>query len=151
VGIPLLILAGVASQLLRDGESELFRWASPPPPDPAEERVAQAPRRLMLDERAYRSDDLGVASLAVRLSVPEYRLRRPVNRRAGHRNPNAYANAFRLQEVPRARAGPAWRELPGPSLALVTGFRSSGPFNSAANAATGLRPSKFRRARLGDS
>ena len=119
--------------------------AGPPPPDPAEERLAAALHRLMAEERAYRTEDLSVASLAARLSVPEYRLRRLINQRLGHRNFNAYVNGLRLDEARAALADPQQRQSPVLTIALDAGFQSIGPFNRAFKAATGLTPTEFRR------
>ncbi len=126
----------------------------PPPvaePDAAEERLAQTLHRAMSEDHAYRSEDLSVASLAARLAVPEYRLRRLINQRLGHRNFNAYVNGLRLEEACAALANPALRERPVLSIALDTGFQSIGPFNRAFKAATGLTPTDFRRQKLADS
>lgn len=173
----LLMLGGVAVLLLRVGRSELFtvappetdpapRPAAPAPagpvvaaeaptlaaaPDPAEDRLADALHRAMTEQQVYRSEDLSVASLAARLGVPEYRLRRLINGRLGHRNFNAYVNGFRLDEARRALADPALRERPVLSIALDAGFQSIGPFNRAFKAATGLTPTEFRRENLADS
>ena len=117
----------------------------PAPPDPAEERLATTLQRLMTEQRPYQSDDLSVASLAARLAVPEYRLRRLINQRLGHRNFNAYVNAFRLADARAALADPAQREVPVLTIALEAGFQSIGPFNRAFKAATGLTPTEFRR------
>jgi len=122
-----------------------------PPPDLAEARLAAALQRLMADERAYRAEALTVASLAARLAVPEYRLRRLINQRLGHRNFNAYVNGFRLSEARGALANPALRELPVLSIALEAGFQSIGPFNRAFKSATGLTPSEFRKENIADS
>jgi AraC-like DNA-binding protein len=156
----LLVIAGVmAVRLLQLQPSELFapRAAaaapappSPAPPDEAEERLAAALQRLMRDERAYRSEDLSVASLAQRLGAPEYRLRRLINQRLGQRNFNAYVNGFRLDEAQRWLADPAQRDVPILTVALDAGFGSIGPFNRAFKAATGMTPSEFRRRRLGE-
>ncbi len=178
VFILLVILAVVTVQLLRLGGSELFPSArgatqpavlagpaeaasarvpraamtSPPPlADPAEERLASALQRVMAIERAYLAEDLSVSSLAARLAVPEYRLRRLINQRLGHRNFNAFVNGFRLDEARAALADPSRRELPVLSIALEAGFQSIGPFNRAFKAATGLTPSEFRREKLADS
>ena len=124
---------------------------APIAPDPAEERLAQVLQRVMVEERAYRSEDLSVASLAARLSVPEYRLRRVINRRLGHRNFNAYVNGFRLAEARHALADPQRRGLPVLTIALEAGFQSIGPFNRAFKAATGLTPTEFRREHSADS
>jgi len=164
----LVIVAVVASQMLRLGGSELFaplaaiappepgapppaEAALPDPPDPAEQRLADALQHAMAAERAYRTEDLTVAGLAAKLAVPEYRLRRLINQRLGHRNFNAFVNGFRLDEARAALADPAKRELPILTIALDAGFQSIGPFNRAFKAATGLTPGEFRREKLADS
>jgi AraC-like DNA-binding protein len=173
VVFPLIIVAVVASRLLRLSGSELLLPPAPAPaaspraeigsasggspapapvtPDPAEQRLADALRRAMVDERAYRTEDLTVAALAARLAVPEYRLRRLINRRLGHRNFNAFVNGFRLDEARDALADPRKRDLPILTIALGSGFQSIGPFNRAFKAATGLTPGEFRREKLADS
>ncbi len=159
------IVAVVACQMFHLRGTELFPPAPaagiaarpaaaalpPPVPDPAEERLASALQRLMQGERAYCSDDLSVASLAARLAVPEYRLRRLINQRLGHRNFNAFVNGFRLEDACVALADPARRDVPVLTIALDAGFQSIGPFNRAFKAETGLTPSEFRREKLTDS
>lgn len=170
----LLVIAGLmAGRVMRLQASELFPVAPPAPlvigaarspverppadvpppaaPDPAEDRLAADLQRLMAEERAYRTEDLTVASLAAMLKTPEYRLRRLINQRLGHRNFNAYVNGFRLDEAQRWLADPAQREVPILTIALDAGFQSIGPFNRAFKAGTGLTPSEFRRQRLADS
>ena len=120
-------------------------------PDVAEERLAAALSRAMVNERAYRTEDLTVAGLAAKLAVPEYRLRRHINQRLGHRNFNAYVNGLRLDDACAALADPARRDLPVLTIALEAGFQSIGPFNRAFKAATGLTPTEFRREKLADS
>lgn len=120
-------------------------------PDPAEQALAEALLRHMTVERAYRSEDLSIAGLAARLGAPEYRLRRLINQRLGHRNFNAFVNGFRLEEARTALADPARRSLPVLSIALEAGFQSIGPFNRAFKAATGLTPTEYRREQLADS
>ena len=105
----------------------------------------------MSEAHAYRAEDLSVASLAARLAVPEYRLRRVINQRLGHRNFNAYVNGLRLAEARAALADPQMRERPVLTIALDVGFGSIGPFNRAFKAATGLTPTEFRKERLADS
>lgn len=119
--------------------------ATLPPPDPAEERLAQALQHLMAVERAYRAEDMSLASLAAKLNAPEYKLRRLINQRMGYRNFNAFINGFRLDAVRAALLDPARRDLPVLTLALEAGFQSIGPFNRAFKAATGLTPTEFRK------
>ena len=105
----------------------------------------------MTGQRAYRTEDLTIASLAAMLKAPEYRVRRLINQRLGHRNFNAFVNGFRLDEAQQALADPAQRELPVLTIALEAGFQSIGPFNRAFKAATGLTPTDYRRQKLADS
>lgn len=173
----LLISAAVAWRMLRLAGSELFPAALVPAvlpaaptvqpamiepaaspasesraePDPAEDRLAESLQHVMAVDRAYRSEDLSIASLAARLAVPEYRLRRLINQRLGHRNFNAFVNGFRLAEALAALADPGRRDLPVLTIALTAGFQSIGPFNRAFKMATGLTPTEFRRQKLADS
>ncbi len=125
--------------------------AALPPPDAAEERLAQALQHLMAVEHAYRDEDMSLASLAARLKAPEYKLRRLINQRMGYRNFNAFINGLRLDAVRAALMDPARRDLPVLTLALDAGFQSIGPFNRAFKAATGLTPTEFRKANSADS
>lgn len=162
VAAMLLIVAVVAWQLLRLGSSELFPLAAAgaaaapaapaaAAPKAADERLAQALAQLMERDRAYRDENLSITSLAARLGVPEYRLRRLINDRLGHRNFNAFVNGYRLAEARVALADPQRRQLPVLSIALESGFQSIGPFNRAFKAATGLTPTEFRREKLAES
>jgi AraC-like DNA-binding protein len=118
--------------------------AGDPPLDPRDEATAAALDRLMREECAYREENLTVAALAVRLRLPEYRLRRLINQRLGHRNFAAFLNQWRLADATQALADPAQREVPVSTIALDAGFQSLGPFNRAFRASTGLTPTEFR-------
>lgn len=146
VSVPDMPPAGAASATVTAEASEMVEAV-----DPADERLALALQRVMDEERAYRDEGLSVASLAARLGAPEYRLRRLINQRLGHRNFNAFVNGYRLAEVRAALVDPRRSELPVLSIALDAGFQSIGPFNRAFKAATGLTPTEFRRERLADS
>lgn len=153
VGGLLFILTVLAWRLL--GLRQLDLWPTPPAvlpaaspgplPDPTEQAQAQALLARMRAERLYAADDLSLASLAARLGLPEYRLRRLINQQLGHRNFNAFVNGLRLDDACAALADPAQRDTPVLSIALEAGFQSVGPFNRAFKAATGLTPSEFRR------
>jgi AraC-like DNA-binding protein len=175
VAMLLLIVAVVAWRMVRLAGSDLFPAARAPvalpaaptvqpvadkpaapaspesEPDLAEDRLAESLQRAMAVDRIYRSEDLSIATLAARLAVPEYRLRRLINQRLGHRNFNAFVNGFRLDEALAALADPGRRDLPVLTIALTAGFQSIGPFNRAFKAATGFTPTEFRRQKLAES
>jgi len=49
----------------------------------------------MQEDRTYRDEGLSVSSLALKLKLPEHRLRRLINQQLGHRNFNAFVNQWR--------------------------------------------------------
>jgi len=164
----LVIVGTLATRLLRVVDGDLLRVPPTAPamqapasspelarpvaaPDPAEERLAAELQRVMTEQHAYRTEDLTIASLAAMLKAPEYRVRRLINQRLGHRNFNAFINGLRLDQAQRALADPAQRELPVLTIALDAGFQSIGPFNRAFKAVTGLTPTEYRRQKLADS
>lgn len=123
----------------------------PPKPSPPDERLAAALTQAMEADRAYRDAGLTLATLAQRLGVPEYRLRRHIHGQLGFRNFNAYVNSFRLADARRWLADPTQREAPVLTLALDAGFGSVGPFNRAFKADTGLTPTEFRARALAEN
>lgn len=151
-----LFLLGLASVgALLKADADLFGApAAPtsPPPAPAPQpsvdgegaRLAAALDRLMREERLYRQDGLSIAALALKLKVPEYRLRKLINQTLGHRNFNAFLNQWRLNEAKAALADPAQASVPISTIALDAGFASLGPFNRAFKAETGLTPTDYR-------
>jgi AraC-like DNA-binding protein len=122
----------------------------PPPATGQEAALLEALRKLMVESKAYREEGLSIASLSQSLGVQEYRLRRLINGQLGHRNFSAFVNGYRLAEVEAALADPGQAEVPILTIALDAGFGSIGPFNRAFKAHTGLTPTEYRRARLGN-
>ncbi len=102
-------------------------------------------KHLMATERTYRQEGLTIGVLAVRLGMPEYRLRTLINDGLGHRNFNAFLNRYRLDEVKAALGDASQAEVPVLTIALDAGFQSLAPFNRAFKADTGLTPTEFRR------
>jgi len=100
---------------------------------------------VMTIERAYRREGLTIGALAVRLGIPEHRLRGLINDGLGHRNFNAFLNRYRIEEAKAALADPSQINVPVLTIALDAGFQSLAPFNRAFKADTGLTPTEFRR------
>jgi AraC-like DNA-binding protein len=106
------------------------------------ERIVSA----MRCDGLYLKTGLTIAALAEHLDLPEYRLRRLINRHQGYRNFNDFLNYWRLEESDSAQAKTAIL-----SIALDLGYGSIGPFNRAFKASTGLTPSEFRRSHGGNT
>jgi AraC-like DNA-binding protein len=126
----------------------------PDPDDAAEPSVAARDqedallarlRQLMEEEKVYRQEGFGVAALVAALDVPEYRLRRLINQRLGHRNFSSFVNGYRLAEATAALADPAQADVPILTIALDAGFQSIGPFNRAFKTHTGMTPTAYRK------
>jgi AraC-like DNA-binding protein len=98
----------------------------------------------MRRERLYRQDGLTITTVAARLGVPEYRLRRAINQGLGARNFNAYLNSFRLDETRQALADREQRDVPILTIALDAGFGSLAPFNRAFREAENCTPTEYR-------
>jgi AraC-like DNA-binding protein len=118
---------------------------APPESGAADQRLVDALLRLMADERIYRHDNITIGTLATKLRVPEYRLRRLINQRLGYRNFNVFLNNHRIEEAKAALADPSQAEVPVITIAMDAGFQSLGPFNRAFKATTGVTPTEYRR------
>ena len=117
------------------------RWRD----DAADQKLVDALMRLMADERIYRHDNVTIGTLATKLAIPEYRLRRLINQRLGYRNFNVFLNNHRIAEAKAALADPSQAEVPVITIAMDAGFQSLGPFNRAFKATTGVTPTEYRR------
>jgi AraC-like DNA-binding protein len=116
--------------------------------DPEERALLDRLQHQMEIERIYREEGLGIAALADRLGLPQYRLRRLINQRLGHRNFTSFINGYRLAEAIAALSDASQAQVPILTIALDAGFQSIGPFNRAFKAQTGVTPSDFRREQL---
>jgi len=147
------IAASICLAMMRVDGAELFPEAlpaaepAPPVETAADQRFVDALMRLMADERIYRHDNVSIGSLATKLSIPEYRLRRLINQKLGYRNFNVFLNNHRIEEAKAALADPAQAEVSVITIAMDAGFASLGPFNRAFKATTGVTPTEYRRQR----
>jgi AraC-like DNA-binding protein len=143
----------IASRMLRVRADELFAPLSPKAAPPAASIAPPAPdtrqlatlNRLMSAEHVYREPSLTIAALATRMGLPEHRLRKLINRGLGHRNFNAFLNAYRIEDAMRALSDATLAAVPVLTIAMDAGFQSLGPFNRAFKAATGVTPTEYRR------
>ncbi len=111
----------------------------------SDRKLLDALMRLMSDERIYRHEGITIGTLATKLAVPEYKLRRLINQQLGYRNFNVFLNNHRIEEAKAALADPSQAEVPVITIAMDAGFQSLGPFNRAFKATTGVTPTEYRR------
>ncbi len=104
--------------------------------------------RQFRDAGLYREAGLTIASLAKKLSLPEYRLRTFIHKTLGYRNFNAMLHQYRIGDACEALADPDNRGVPVLTIALTVGYQSITPFNNAFREIMGVTPSEFRKRRL---
>lgn len=144
-------LFGPASRVAPSTGDEPEEQQSPHPPTPlvgADRKAIASLESFMRHELPYREEGLTIAALALRLRLPEHRLRRLINQGLGFRNFNDFLNSWRLSEVEAALLDPNQAQVPIATIALDAGFGSLGPFNRAFKAKTGLTPTAFRERAL---
>jgi AraC-like DNA-binding protein len=113
-------------------------------PDAARRSAIAAVQQAFAEQHVYRDGDLTVASLAVKLAMPEYRLRKLIHEQLGYRNFNALLHDYRIAEACRDLANPAKNSLPILTIALTVGYNSINPFNRAFRDAKAMTPSAYR-------
>jgi AraC-like DNA-binding protein len=106
---------------------------------------------LVKADQIWREEGLTIASLAVKLNMPEAHLRRLINDQLGYRNFPSFVNSHRINEAKTRLADPNQARTPVSSIAFDIGFASLGPFNRAFREETGKSPSEWRREALGQS
>ena len=149
------VVAAIAIAMMRVDGADVFPLAPAMKIDASEadvietnasdQKLIDALMRLMSDERIYRRDNVTIGTLATKLAIPEYRLRRLINQRLGYRNFNVFLNEHRIAEAKAALADPSQAEVPVITIAMDAGFQSLGPFNRAFKAITGVTPTEYRR------
>jgi AraC-like DNA-binding protein len=116
---------------------------------PEDTSLVDALSKLMNEDLVYTNHDLRIADLAARLKVPEYQLRRTINRNLGHQNFNQFVNGYRIEAAARRLIEEP--RTPVLTIALDVGFRSISSFNTAFRAHYRKTPTDYRKSRLSDS
>ncbi|MEX2130731.1 MAG: helix-turn-helix domain-containing protein, partial [Pseudohongiellaceae bacterium] len=98
--------------------------------------------------KLYREAGLTIASLARKLSIPEYRLRAFIHKTLGFRNFNAMLHKYRIEDACDALADPRNQNVPVLTIALTVGYQSITPFNNAFREIVGVTPSEFRKQKI---
>jgi len=116
---------------------------------PEETPLVDALNKIMGEDHAYTNHDLRIADLAEDLKVPEYQLRRTINRNLGYRNFNQFVNCYRVEAAARRLVNEP--RIPVLTIALDVGFRSISSFNTAFRAQFQKTPTEYRKGRLSNS
>ena len=98
---------------------------------------------LMEGDRVWLTPGLSLAALAIRIDLPEYRLRALIHEGLGYRNFNAFLHHYRIAEACARLADPQSR-VPVLTIALSVGYNSLNTFNRGFREVTGMTPSAWR-------
>jgi AraC-like DNA-binding protein len=135
---------------LRLNSSFVLRDSGPVVPvSPEESTLVDALSKLMSEDHAYTNHDLRIADLAANLKIPEYQVRRTINRNLGYRNFNQFINRYRVEAAARRLIDEP--RVPVLTIALDVGFRSISSFNTAFRAHYQKTPTDYRKSSLSDS
>jgi AraC-like DNA-binding protein len=107
--------------------------------------------RVMKREQIYLEGNLTIGTLAGKLGLLEYKLRRIINQGLGYRNFNTFLNHHRIEHAKGMLTAHRHATTSVLTVAMECGFQSLGPFNRAFKAQTGMTPTEYRRARPADS
>lgn len=151
----LLGIAGVFA-MFRSGNHPFTEPGRPAPPETKTAEIDRNRRDLEAIEEAfqkqhvYREGGLTVGSLAAKLAIPEYRVRRVIHQNLDYRNFNALVHDFRIKEASEYLASADNRNVPILTIALTVGYQSVNPFNRAFRELKGMSPSEFRAQALAE-
>ena len=119
------------------------------PVSPEDTSLIDALNQVMSEDLAYTNHDLRIGELAATLKVPEYQLRRTINRSLGHQNFNQFINRYRVEEAARRLVNEP--RVPVLTIALDVGFRSISSFNTAFRAHYQKTPTDYRKSKRSNS
>lgn len=96
----------------------------------------------LMESGFYRNENLTLRRLAIRLDVPEHRLRKLINERFRYRNFSDYINQLRIEEASERLLRE--QDTPIQNVALDVGYRSLSSFNRAFKQIQNCTPTEFR-------
>jgi AraC-like DNA-binding protein len=106
------------------------------------EQLISALDQQMSHQRFYARHGASIGDLAHELGLPEYRLRRFINRTMGFNNFSQFINSYRLDEAAERLTG---SDLPILTIALDVGFKSISAFNKSFREHFHQTPSEYRQ------
>lgn len=101
-------------------------------------------KEVLEADRLYANPKLTIGELARELSLPEYILRRFINKQLGYRNFNQFLNKCRIEHAAERLRNTAEHRLPISTIAMDVGYNSLSTFNKSFKQLHGVTPSEYR-------
>lgn len=100
---------------------------------------------IFRDKKAYLEPGLSIAELAKKLAMPQYKLRKLINKQLEYRNFNALLNEYRIKDACEQLSDTNKMKIPILTIALTVGYQSIAPFNIAFRALKQVTPTDYRK------
>jgi AraC-like DNA-binding protein len=104
---------------------------------------------MLEDQQVCQEPGLSLATLADRVGVPVYRLRKLIHEQLGYQNFNAMLHEYRVKAACQQLRDPRLRRTPILTIALSVGYASVNTFNRGFREVMKVTPSVYRAAELG--
>lgn len=103
--------------------------------------VIQRIEDAMLNQKLYLKPHLTVSELSKKVSVPEYKVRKAINRQLGFKNFCEFLNHYRIEETSRMLLE---TEIPISNIGIDVGYSSMSTFYKAFKEKYSLTPKEYR-------
>jgi AraC-like DNA-binding protein len=110
----------------------------------SDKALAQRIIMALETDNLYANPRLTIGELARTLSMPEYILRRFINKQLGYRNFNQFLNKCRIDHAAERLRNVTEQRLPISTIAMEVGYNSLSTFNKSFKQLHGLTPSEYR-------
>lgn len=101
---------------------------------------------ILQEQQVYLNPELSLNNLSEKLGIPAYQVSEIINR---HYELSFFdlINQFRVNEVKKRLADPAYSHFSVLAISMDCGFNSKSSFNNAFKKITGTTPSKYRKSK----
>ncbi|MEH6451198.1 MAG: helix-turn-helix domain-containing protein [Oleispira sp.] len=96
----------------------------------------------IMSQGFYRQEKLTLRDLALELALPEYKVRKVINKELGYRNFNEFINEYRINEAAQRLISEP--ETPISNISLDVGYRTLSSFNRAFRKEKETTPTAYR-------
>jgi len=113
--------------------------------DEVEESEELSRVKEIMSQGFYRQEKLTLRDLALELALPEYKVRKVINKELGYRNFNEFINEYRINEAAQRLISEP--ETPISNISLDVGYRTLSSFNRAFRKEKETTPTAYRESK----
>ena len=132
-----------ASEILSEKVLQPFTESAPELSNKTDEHY-QKLLQMIKDEKLFKNPDLSMTLLAAKMQLSNGYLSQIINQKEG-KNFFEFINSYRIEEVKKNLADPAFDHFSILGIALEAGFKSKSTFNAVFKKMTGQTPSAYKK------